>query len=225
MKKTILLLALFCVYVCANAQFKSGDVLLGGSLSFGTANSNPSVNNNYTKSTNIYVNPTVGFFKNEKTLYSFGVIYGYNSYESPSNNTSGIQKNTGNNYGLNFSKQCFMPIAKNFYFVMGGVISALYIDNKSIDSQSPVYQTNKNGQFAFGLQPGVSYKLTKKILFDVYIPNIFSVNYTTGTQHNFAANGGDTKYTNNSFNFYTNLNNNLFNNFNFGIRFLLNKKS
>ncbi len=225
MKKTILpFLVFLTACLTSKAQFKSGDVLLGGNLSFGTYNTTPTVNNNYTKSTSFSINPIVGFFKNEKSLYSFGIIYGHNDYDY-TGNTGGIQKSVGNNYGLNFSKQCFMPIAKNFYFVMGGGISGMYTENKTTYYQSSVYQTNKSGQFTAGLQPGVSYKLNKKILFDLYIPNIFSINYTTGTQHYFAANGADTKSTNNSFNLATNLNSNLWNNLNFGIRFLLNKKS
>ncbi len=223
MKKIILpLFTVFFICFCASAQFKAGDVLLGGNLSFGTTSATPSASNGYTNNSAISINPTVGVFKSEKTVYSFGIIYGHSSNNFLTT-TYGVEKATGNNYGLNISKQCFKPIAKNVYFTFAGTITGIYYDNKITYDQNAMYETDKSAVFSFGMSPGISYKLSKRLLVDVIIPNVLAIDYSAGTHHYVTSNAVDNKATRNSFGFSSTLNNNLFNDLLIGFRVLLGK--
>lgn len=91
-----------------------------------------------------------------------------------------ITKTVDHSVGLNIFSQRFFPLAKDFYFTLQGDGSVSYRNNnRTTTTNSTKSETKTNGYgLGFSVAPGVSYRLARRLLLDLYLNDLLSIGYT-----------------------------------------------
>jgi hypothetical protein len=224
MKKTLLAaFAFLCLTIIANAQITKGSILLGGNVGFSNGKSESSTNsmNNFSsKSSAIYINPTVGIAVKENWIV--GLSAGFSNVESdPSINYD--NKRDQEFYSGGVFVRRYLALGKSFYLYGNGAIS--YQVNNQSEINSPNYENSYSSKGVnLSLAPGLAYAINKKFHLELALNDLVTVGYTTSRTHNRQNVGGsiyNRSSNDKSFGFGTNLSTSSL--LSIGFRFVLGK--
>lgn len=211
--KQLVTLGLLFLFTDLQAQFNSGQKLLGGSMSFYSVTQS-SVGE--TKNTAVAFSPTIAKFTSSNVLKGIGVYYRYSQSENIlAGNTQ--TKSTNHEMGLSIFSQRFYSLGKDFYFTLNKAGRVGYVTGKSFDGTND--SRNKGFSVSGSLTPGISYRIHERLLLDL------SINDLIGVYYNYSESvvdlPGSSKSTNNSFGFATSLQNGMLSNVGVGFRWFL----
>jgi len=166
----------FCILllfvISVHAQFTTGQKLLSGGVNFGNTNYNygDSIKQN---SLAAGLNFSLGKFISPLHSIGFGLSYSISNYTQKQPGVANY-KNQMNYLGASFFSQYYFPLAKKFYAFLQWNSTA-GINFGSVTG----YSNNFKGySIATGLNPGLSYKLNKRFLFNASLTNLVSLSYS-----------------------------------------------
>lgn len=213
--KTKILLSfalLFFAAINTNAQIRKGTYLLGGSVSYNTANNTI----NSSKNQSLYTNIQFGKFIKDNS--AAGVIFSYGFSNLGSSNKTNL-------YSAGVFYRKYKSLAKGFYFF--GELEGVY--NYSKNTQG-IFEIGNNAQrytsngASVSFTPGVSYSIFKKIQMELLMPGIISVSYgRLKTENITPSTTSVSSEKSNNFSASANFNSSLLNNFAVGFKFILGK--
>lgn len=183
-KITLAIMALLCCTFIVNAQIKEGSILLGGGISYNNTSDNytyPFALPESDKSNSEVVNISLGKALKENSVV--GILLTYNN--STGKITSDDTLNSNNKtyiYSAEVFYRRYKKLAKNFYVFgeFGAGFDAEKIESGYASGNYPGYATNtsQSSEGFINFTPGVSYKILKKLLVELTIPNVAAINYT-----------------------------------------------
>jgi hypothetical protein len=204
--------------ISSNAQIKKNSILLGGALYYNNEHSSYD-NTVQQKRQSGTIEVSLG------TAFKENSITGINLSFSPLKQTNGqtgfdTARSRSNQYNIGAFYREYKKLAKDFYF-FGQIDGGVTIGNQTrnfVMSPGKVKDTQR-GVF-IGLTPGISYRIFKKLQFELTIPNIFQL------QHLVTKVKSENELVKNSKYSQTEFHSNLKNNFSLGFlgmgfRFLL----
>jgi hypothetical protein len=226
MKKQFYILFFFLLAgFMSQAQFKKGDVLLGGDLNLSTQ-SGTGVNPYSNKQTSFGISPSVGKFINENTLV--GIQAGY-SYQNTKQDNSGstIQTVTDNTYSAGVFMRRYKSLGSHFYvFLQPSLLAFCSTEKSSYSDNSQMGTKNNAFNINLGLAPGMAYSFNDKLMLELSFQNLVYTGYGHSKQSALDAGGNPiNSYKTNGFNIGTGLNNGSLSNINVGFRILFGHKS
>ncbi|HET9055924.1 MAG TPA: hypothetical protein VFN30_03650 [Chitinophagaceae bacterium] len=213
-----ILLSLFCSILFISlleAQISKNSLLLGGSVGFNSNNSE-GYNNIKSSQKNFYINPAAGIAVRTNLILGGELSY---SYSKSSTAYATVEKT--NTYGAGIFLRKYLPVSGKFYFFGQAHAGAnlLKIKNEGLPNYFMV--TQKGWGINFGVVPGISFAINKRLHLESGFNNIFFANYQQLKREDITI-GGITKSKTNSFSIGSNISNfssSLF----FGFRVLLAK--
>jgi hypothetical protein len=205
----------FSLSLFANAQFTKGSVLIGGSVSFSSNQSNSDYTPGKSGAKNGNFNISLGKAVRENAV--FGMFVNYQYYEYTYGIPNGPSKSSSNGYGIGVFYRLYKDLGKEFYLFgeAGGGYQGSNLSGYD-SSGNKVSTGNSNGGQIY-LYPGIAYKISKKFIVELSIPQLFNVNYSNTKYKS----GGATVSTNDNFYVNANLNSNPLSSLGFGFRLLL----
>ena len=181
MTRILLTLAfVFSISLMASAQFKKGDILLGGTLAYSHNNTaylqNPSQRGDYGN-----FNISAGKALNEREV--LGVNLNFTPYWTSeySNYGLGPLGYSDNGYGISIFYRKYKALGKDFYLFAeagAGYTGSTQTGKDSADKKVIRGYTNAGTIY---LTPGFAYRVSNKVLLEITIPNIIYVNYSSQT--------------------------------------------
>jgi hypothetical protein len=179
MNKKLLLIGISFAFISANAQFNAGQRILSGNISGRIGKDN--IENVSTQSKfNLTFVPTIGKFKDSRTLNSYGLILGIENQNSKVTNGD-FNEGNGFRLGVTYTRTKLYPLTKDFYFTLGfgGDITYFNLKNRA---QQPNYHGEQNMiSAAIGVTPGLMFPLNKKILLQTGFNNLATISFFTST--------------------------------------------
>jgi hypothetical protein len=229
MKKIFTLICLiYLIPTLVRSQFEPGQKVIGGNIGFSTFKDESLYNNFLTTNySNVSINPSISTFKKPNVLRGVGLSYAYSYRKEESSNLPQTSTTTNNSIGIDLFSQRFFLLTSNLFFTVRTSGSILYFSGKQRTSINSTRLETKNNGFGLGvnLAPGITYKLTQRLLFDAYLTNLLSVNYThTKARHNNTTATSERKGKSNSFSLSSSLSNTSLGNVGLGFRWLLKKR-
>lgn len=226
MTKVYILSILLCLSVLFTAaQFDKGQKVIGGSATLSISNSENSYGNtNTSKQVVAAFRPSVAWFTKPNQLCGFGVQYSFLQSNISSNNNSIVPVRHHSHFlGLSILSQRFFPLAARFYFTVNTAGSVTYNFGKStFQSASTEVRNNRGYSINAGLSPGLTYRLTPRILFDASLTYLLSADYTHAETSASNLPAGQKSY-NNTFGISSSLSNTTLGGVGLGFRWLLKK--
>lgn len=208
-----LIVSLIILAPFSNAQILKGSTLLGGSLGFNTSKTK----NISDKQTNFSFSPVLGIAISDNTILGGSLRYAIHKING---------SKLSSNYGAGIFVRKYKPLGHGFYLFGESNLRFDYGTNKeyySINQNMEEYK-NRNYMVGIGLNPGLSYALSKRLHLELVFTDIVSVNYYWGKREGL---GNATFYNrkSNGFSLNSNISLNGINSLGIGIRFLLNKST
>jgi hypothetical protein len=173
MNRILLTLCIILISVFANAQFKKGDILLGGNLSFGTGTSSDTVKGN---TGNIGI--SIGKAVNES-----GVVGVYVGFQATSQNNYYYENLPldyhSNSYLAGIFYRKYRSLGKNFFLFGQG--SAFFAWSTQSGKNVNGVKNLEGSQTGVGVNifPGFAYRVSKNFFLELSIPNVFYAQYNT----------------------------------------------
>src|SRR5215831_10859678 len=134
--KKIIVLSIVLLPAFAFAQFSSGQVFIGGTLSTNLQSTSvndaqPNGTTNFSKNNSFSIQPMVGFFLNSKIAIGGGVNYNYSLQQY---NYTMFNTNTGTNVnefikyknsglGINAFTRYYLPVSNSIYIALQGQVN------------------------------------------------------------------------------------------------------
>jgi hypothetical protein len=211
------LLTLLITFSCflANAQFKKGDVLAGGTLSYSSTKSTMVDNPDDQKSNTGNFNISLGKALKENTV--FGVNISYQPHSVTSGSGANWTRDRTDGYGISIFYRMYRNLGKEFYLfgeAGGGYIgSTSSLKDRAGDKLST--GTSSGGQIY--VTPGIAYKISSKFFLELSIPQIFSAAYTSAKTKS----GSAVTASSDDFSIGANINSNPLNSLGIGFRLIL----
>ena len=178
MRKIYLSFSFFLITIMSHAQLKKGDVLIGGTASFGAAK-NVYPNNADAKAHAGSIRISAGKMLNNQTEFGVFLGYGHSSLQYPlfgaSADTSALKVNSYNT-GLYLRK--YRDLGKGFSFFLQG---SLTYDHSSYRPENQIasgYKTQNINSFNLSLLPGFAYRVSKHFQAELTIPSIATALYS-----------------------------------------------
>ncbi len=206
----------------ASAQFEIGQKVLGGNVSFASGNEENVYMNDYeNKYLNFTVNPSIATFTKSNKLQGIGLSYS-NSYQKTGYLRYEISKNYSNSLGIELFSQRFISITKGLFFTLKTSAGASYQFGKQEKFFNSVPNDLKSTGFGIGayLAPGISYKLTNRLLFDAYLSDFLALSYSH-SKFKDPTSSTPLKRTRDSFRIHSSLSNVNLGNIGLGFRWLM----
>lgn len=212
-KNFTLLFAAIALTTAAHSQILKGSTLLGGTLGFNISKIKTSDN----KETNLNFSPVLGKAISNNTV--LGGSLRFAMYEINGSKTS-------TNYGAGIFARKYKPLGKGFYLFGESNLRFDYGTNREyfgINQTIEEYKT-RNYVISIGLNPGLSYEITKRLQLELVFQDLVSANYNWGKREGV---GNATWYNRktNGFGLNSNISLNGISSIGIGIRFLLNNPS
>lgn len=200
-------------------QLQPGQKILAGSLSFVSQNHDAA--NSY-HSSNLSFSPSFSFVKNSKTIYGGFLSLGYSGQKNSNNQVPITTKGRSYSPGVGVFVQKLKWLNDKWFLygefgAQGGVgfEKVFNVENKNIQSKSRLWNA---GVY---ITPGVSYRLTNKVLVDLRFNNLLGAFYSQQkVKQNELQVYNYTKAEN--FSVSSSLNNNTLGSIGVGFRWLLN---
>jgi hypothetical protein len=215
MNRIILSLTLVLFIISASAQFKKGDILLGGDLSYSSNKASSANIVDEQKVNSGIFNITLGKAIKENTV--FGIQLTYQPYYNTSDFGYGRQTTRMDYYGIGIFYRIYKTLGKDFYFF--GETGAVYNwSNTSMkDSTGNEISSGTGNGGTIYVTPGIAYKVSKKFYIELSIPEIFTLRYAS----NNTKTGSVTTEIDKTFAAGLNFNSNPLNNIGLGFRLVL----
>jgi hypothetical protein len=215
MTRIILTLLITLSFISVNAQFKKGDVLLGGTLLYSSNKSTNPYSPDEQKYNYGVFNISLGKAIKENTL--FGVFIGFQPTSNTYNNGSILVTDKTDNYGIGIFYRMYKNLGKEFYIFgeAGGGYDGSTSSTKDSTGNKLSTGTGYGGHIY--ITPGIAYKISKKFFMELSIPEIFSLAYSSSNTKS----GSVTTATNDGFNANANINSNPLNSLGIGFRLIL----
>jgi Outer membrane protein beta-barrel domain len=215
MNRIILSLTLVLFIFSASAQFKKGDILLGGDLSY---SGSKSTSQNYTGETKYnYGNFDISLGKAIKENAVIGINLGFQPLTNTYNTGVGLYTEQTNNYSIGIFYRVYKSLGKDFYIfgeAGGGYIGST--TNTKDETGNEISTGSGNGGHLY-FSPGIAYKVSNRFFIELSIPQIFTVQYTSSNTKT----GSVTTETDKGFTAGISLNSNPLNNIGVGFRLVL----
>jgi hypothetical protein len=197
----LLISAILCSSFLANAQFKKGNIILGGQLFYGYNSGNQKYTNppgypQYDQKYN-YGNITISAGKalNENTAVGINLSYLPSTSKNDNGNGNGpfYYKNNGYSVGIFYRK--YKTLGKEFYLF--GQTDAYYnwSDQSVKDSTGSTISTGTGWGAGFDIFPGISYRISKHFFLELTIPSLFVIQYNKSSTSDH---GSSVNYNSNS---------------------------
>jgi hypothetical protein len=207
MKKLYALASFVVLFSSVHAQVKSGDIILGGNLSYSNQGTtvpqapgvvSPSA---LTKQNNLIINPSIGKAVRDNLVVGLDLSYGHSDF---SYNASGnpAQTSSANSFTAGVFVRRYKPLGNGFYLFGQAELSGGYSHSSSFNPQTAESSSTENGYgVTLQLYPGIAYALNRRWQIETGLPNFFSIDYThqkttasytngvpdqTSTYHNFS---------------------------------------
>jgi hypothetical protein len=238
MKKVVLFILGITAMCSVNAQFTTGQKLIGPSL--GVFLNNNSNENNFTtigatenKSNNLVLNAGISLIKMKTSKKGNGFVFNYNfshtkydyQYNNITPNENNVNINNTHDFSIGFFQRNFIQIKPKFYFFYdAGVATSLGLGNMKYSS-STSSNTNRESELnSLGgkiyLTPGFSYFIRRNLLLEASMNNLAALGYSLRTEK-YKNVVGANKNTSSSFNATSSLSaNGLLNSFSFSIKWI-----
>jgi len=149
--------------------------------------------------------------------------YGYNNNKTYPGTAVSMYSHS---IGVNVFSQRFFTLPQNLFFTINTGASAAFSFGKQTNTSVNFISRRKSTGYGISvsLAPGLSYRLTQRLLFDAYLSNLINISYFH-TETNFKnTQTPDTKSTQNNFNLSSSLSNTTLGNVGLGFRWLLKTK-
>lgn len=190
MKKNVFFSLCLCIVYTTNAQFTTGQKLIGPSLSFNTNNSttkNIDPIGNTDEKRKIF-SAGIGFdilkFVSEKKAKGWKINYSYRNEEVKNIYTADIREFVSNEHtiGLGYYIRNFIPLKPKLNFYYDIVYSANYAFGKTnYENIVAISQNQSSSIKSFGVSafitPGFTYQVKKNLLIDAALNSIGSIGY------------------------------------------------
>jgi hypothetical protein len=199
----------------ANAQFTKGSALIGGLVSFSSNQSNSDYTPDKSGTKNGNFNISLGKAVRENAV--FGLFVSYQYYEYKYGIPNGPSKSSSDGYGIGVFYRLYKDLGKEFY-LFGEAGGGYQGGNSSgYDSSGTKVSTGNTNGGQIYLYPGIAYKISKKLIVELSIPQLFNINYSNTKYKS----GTATVSSNDNFYINANLNSNPLSSLGFGFRLIL----
>ncbi len=160
-----------------NAQFSKGSILLGGQLSYSANNFTGA----YRSGPNAYYGNFIisaGKAIKENTVVGINLTYGPSWIGDYSNYGLGPLRYYNAVYGIGIFYRSYKSLGKEFYIFgeAGAGFSDTYESGTDYSGNKLISGHTYSGNIYF--MPGIAYKISKKVLLEITIPDLFSATYT-----------------------------------------------
>jgi hypothetical protein len=176
MYRILLTLFIACISFFANGQFKKGDILLGGNLSFNAAISSDSLTGNRAS-----VNITVGKAVNESTLFGVSVLYQpyWSSYYFFGNNGTALDFYLQNSFAIGVFYRKYKSLGKDFFLFgeAGGNFGWSTQTGKDFNDVKVLTGSGINA-IAY-VVPGFAYRVSENFFLELSFNNLFYAQYSS----------------------------------------------
>lgn len=181
MKKIYLSIVCACSSLLLQAQFKSGDIFLGGSFGI-VRNENKNIisTTNRNISYTFNVNPFAEKFLKSNTSWGAGLVYNadVNKYKSATLTTG---ENNHNSYGGEAFIKIYKAMGKGFnlYAKQSVGLRIGYNKNSSMNASGGMNESKSNYFTAgYDIAPGLGYFISKKIMLNVQLNQMIHAGYS-----------------------------------------------
>jgi len=221
--KNYLLLFTGLLFSCiVNAQFVTGQKLIGGQLSFHLSNSDlSSTSGNAQRTTSVGLSPSFSRFVSPNVFNTIGFSYLY-QHTRYNINSANEQNSNAHVFGIFVQRTKLESLAKKFYFTYAGTAGVNYqlIKTRYVIPGSNTDQNAYLGYVSGGI--GLLYQVNKRFLLSCDLNNLFSVSFQHSDQKTFQ---GTSVYKSNGNNFglTTGLSNMSLSSLSIGIKYMLKK--
>jgi hypothetical protein len=175
------LCAILSFSILANAQFNKGSILLGGTLSYSSSKSttNNPTNNPELKISSGVFNISLGKAIRENAV--FGITLSYSPYSQNNYYTynTGTLDYSHNFYTIGVFYRLYKNLGKDFYLFGEGSVSYQGSVETGKDDAGVKQLTGSSNGGLINLIPGISYKVSKKLLLEISIPALFVAGYSS----------------------------------------------
>lgn len=225
MKKIYSIFSLFCLTaIFAEAQFEPGQKVIGGNIGFSAGKSEYPNSYSYTSYSNVSISPSISSFTKPNLLCGIGLSYAYN-YTKTKNSLNEEIRGQSNSIGINFFSQRFFTLTQNLFFTINTSASAYYSFGKQINTTNNIESEAKSSGYGgnANFAPGLTCKLTQRLLFDAYLSNLISIGYSHNETKDNNIAPPNNKLFQNNFNLSSSLSNTSLGNVGLGFRWVLKK--
>lgn len=220
MKKLCLLLTLLCFVYATEAQFSTGQRMIGGQLSVGYSNTDfnttPIQKQN---NSSVSISPVFSRFSSPTRINGFGLQYSY-AHQKTGIGSPSEQTYNSHLIGAFVSQTHLQPLAKKLYFTLSGTAGAGYQFQKISSTSSPATTDIKGVNVYLRGGIGLLYQLNQRFVLSTQLNNLVSLEFGHGKTTN---NNGtvSTSNTTNQVGFSTGLNGFSLNSIGIGVSYLL----
>jgi len=177
MKNLLLLFALLCIASTTQAQFTTGQKMIGGQLSGGFNESTTSASAAKNKAGDVTLALSFSKFTSPTQFNSVGFSYGY--AHTANTGTSNETESNIHIFSIFVERTKLQQLTKRFYFTYTGSINATYrLDKDKNTVSSVVTDETRDGYLAYvSGSIGLLYQLNERFIFTSSLSNLLSVNY------------------------------------------------
>lgn len=182
---TRILLTIVIVFpfsMMASAQFKKGDILLGGNLSFNynsssTTQPSPVYPNSDQKTNTGDFTISLGKAINENTIVGLELSYLPTSITNYQNYGPNLLKYQDNGYGVGVFFRKYKSLGKEFYLFVQIAASYNWSTQTGKDSTGTNLINGNSWSAGIDLYPGIAYKISKHFFLEISIPSLITARY------------------------------------------------
>jgi hypothetical protein len=177
MNRIILSLALVLFIFSANAQFKKGDILLGGDLSYSANKTTSPYFTGEAKYNSGIFNISLGKAIKENAIV--GINLDFQPLTNTYNSGVGLYTVQTNSYGIGIFYRVYKGLGKDFYIFgeAGGFYTGSTSTTKDTTGNKISTGSGNGGHLYF--TPGIAYKVSNKFFIELSIPQIFTLQYAS----------------------------------------------
>lgn len=175
MIKILFILSAVLISVSANAQFKKGDILLGGNLGFSTSTSSDTATGN-----SVSVNVTVGKAINESTVFGVNLLYApfWSNYYFGYNGIA-LDSYLQNDFGVGVFFRKYKSLGKDFFLFGEAGANFGWTTQSGKDFNDVKVLTASGYSATVNVMPGFAYRVSKKFFLELSIQNLFYAQYSS----------------------------------------------
>jgi hypothetical protein len=215
-KNLLFILAALFFSACAHAQFNKGDILLGGQLGYSYSKSITNINT-YQKSGNGQFIVSIGKAISENAVFGVNLSYLPSWITEYDNNDVMTFESKSHTYGIGVYYRKYKSLGKDFFIFGEGGGSYFATSQTGKDGLGNEISSSTTNAGQLYITPGISYKVSKHLLLDITLPNVFYAQYSSSK----SPTNPPSDLTSNQFSINTSLSSNPLDALNIGFRLIL----
>jgi hypothetical protein len=180
MKRILLILqVIFFLHTSVKAQFKKGDLLLGGNLSY-SSNSNNSTTPPFPGAAyrSGYFTISAGTALSANAVMGLNLAYTPGSFVRADINGTAV-RDVNHAYSTGIFYRLYKSLGKEFYLFAEGDANYNWSDSYEKDASGNKTVTGSTNGVIVEIFPGIAYIISKKFFIEITIPNLFSMGYVS----------------------------------------------